>query len=128
MNFIFISLIGGAFAAAVVLITICCVLGKVSRLQLLILCIIETVVYAINSLILYDELQISDVGGSMAVHVFACYFGLTLSFIMRRPAESKNHPKEVAVYHSDMFSMIGKNSQFIYKFVSLPILKREIYN
>ena len=50
-------------------------------------------------------MQASDVGASMFVHVFGAYFGLMVSFVLRRDVESE---KEGATYHSDIFAMIGK--------------------
>ncbi len=101
------SLIGGLFAAAVVLISFGVYMGKVSRLQLLVICVIEIVMYAVNEFILLDELQVADIGGSMLVHLFACYFGMAVTFVLRRPDDIRNNPKEVPIYQSDLFAMIG---------------------
>lgn len=48
--------------------------------------------------------QISDVGASMLVHAFGAYFGLAVSFVLRRDVTST---KEGATYSSDIFAMIG---------------------
>ena len=102
------SLITGDFAAAAVLITFGVVLGTVSRLQLLIISIIEVVMYALNEFILTEKLEIADAGGSLVIHCFGCYFGIALSWVMRRPLVTDDHPKESSVYQSDLFAMIGK--------------------
>lgn len=99
-------LITADFAAAAVLITFGVVLGKVNRLQLFAICVIEIVMFAVNEFILLKELQIADAGGSLIIHCFGCYFGLALSFMLRN-SDVNNHPKESAVYHSDLFAMIG---------------------
>ena len=58
-------------------------------------------------------LQVSDIGASMLVHAFGAYFGLTVSCVLRRDVSSD---KEGAVYHSDVFAMIGKfSSPFSYR-------------
>ena len=102
------------------LITFGVVLGKVNRLQLLIIAIIEIVMFSVNEFILLEELKIADAGGSLVIHCFGCYFGLALSLVMRRPADTDDNPKEGSVYHSDMFAMIGKC--FIWWLYSLYIL------
>jgi ammonium transporter Rh len=98
-------LITADFSAAAVLITFGAVLGKVSRLQLLIIAFIEILMFTVNEFILLEELKVADAGGSMVIHCFGAYFGLALSFVLKRPADNA---KEGSVYHSDIFAMIGK--------------------
>ena len=98
------------FAAATVLITYGAVLGKVSRLQLLVIGILEVVFYAINELIAVEFLKYSDAGGSIIIHAFGAYFGLALSRVLH-DKKALDSPKEASVYHSDLFAMIGKYSQ-----------------
>ena len=88
-------------------------MGKVSRLQLLVISVIEVVMYAVNEFIVLEELKVADAGGSIIVHIFACYFGMAVTFVLRRPEDTKNNPKEVVVYHSDLFAMIGRYSTSI---------------
>ncbi|XP_046842725.1 ammonium transporter Rh type B-A-like [Xenia sp. Carnegie-2017] len=101
------SLVTADFSAAAVLITFGAVLGKVSRLQLLLIAIIEIVMFSVNEFILLDKLKVADAGGSMVIHCFGAYFGLALSFMLKRPQDTDNNPKEGSVYHSDIFAMIG---------------------
>ena len=101
-------IITAEFAAAVILISFGAIFGKVNRLQILVICIIEVVMYSVNEFILIEEIQVADVGGSMIVHIFACYFGLALSYVIRKPVDTYKHPNEGAVYNSDLFAMIGK--------------------
>ena len=82
-------------------------MGKVSRIQLLVISIIEVVMYAVNEFILLEELKVADAGGTMLVHIFACYFGMAVTLLLRRPEDTNNNPKEVPVYQSDIFAMIG---------------------
>ena len=83
-------------------------MGKVSRLQLLVISVIEVVMYAVNEFIVLEELKVADAGGSIIVHIFACYFGMAVTFVLRRPEDTKNNPKEIVVYHSDLFAMTGR--------------------
>ena len=101
------SLVSSEFAAATVLITYGAVLGKVSRLQLLIIGTLEIVFYAVNEMIAIKFLQYSDAGGSIIIHTFGAYFGLALSRVLYTDT-ALDSPKEESVYHSDMFAMIGK--------------------
>lgn len=99
------SLMTADFTAAAVLITYGALLGKVSRLQLLVIAILECIFFAINEAVIVEYLHISDVGGSIVVHLFGAYFGLTISAIIRNYGDENG--KEGSVYHSDLFSMIG---------------------
>jgi ammonium transporter Rh len=53
-----------------------------------------------------STLQAVDVGGSMFVHVFGAYFGITVARILFKDDVHKS-TKEGSVYHSDVFAMIG---------------------
>ena len=101
------SLVTAEFAAATVLITYGAVLGKVSRLQLLVIGILEIVFYAVNELIAVEFLKYSDAGGSIIIHAFGAYFGLALSRTLYTK-KALDSPKEESNYHSDLFAMIGK--------------------
>lgn len=100
------SLVGAEFAAATVLITYGAVLGKVSRLQLLVIGILEVVFYGINELVAIEFLKFSDAGGSILIHTFGAYFGLALSRVLHNN-DAHDSPKEGSNYHSDLFAMIG---------------------
>ncbi|XP_015769285.1 PREDICTED: ammonium transporter Rh type A-like isoform X1 [Acropora digitifera] len=100
------TLVTAEFAAATVLITYGAVLGKVSRLQLLVIGILEVVFYAINELVAIEFLKFSDAGGSILIHTFGAYFGLALSRVLHNKDAHGSH-KEGSNYHSDLFAMIG---------------------
>lgn len=101
------SLITSDFAAAAVLITFGAVLGKVSRLQLFVIGVFEIIFYAVNENILVHHLKITDVGGSMVIHMFGAYFGLAVTRMIYKDDHGDENPKEGSVYHSDLFAMIG---------------------
>ena len=101
------SLVTAEFAAATVLITYGAVLGKVSRLQLLVIGFLEVVFYGINELIAVEFLKYSDAGGSIIIHTFGAYFGLALSRVLHTK-DALESPKEGSNYQSDLFAMIGK--------------------
>ncbi|XP_033126027.1 ammonium transporter Rh type B-like isoform X2 [Anneissia japonica] len=94
------------FAAAAVLISFGALLGKVSPLQLIVMAFFEIIFFTINLYLGLDHIKVLDVGGSMFVHTFGAYFGLTVSRVLYNKAAAGNE-KEGSVYHSDLFSMIG---------------------
>ena len=52
-------------------------------------------------------LQAVDVGESMYIHAFGAYFGLAVARVLWTEKYSEARGEGV-VYHSDLFSMIGK--------------------
>jgi len=101
------TMITADFAAAAVLITFGAVLGKVSRLQLVVIGVCEVIFYYINENIINNYLQITDVGGSVLVHMFGAYFGLAVARLLWTEKLAEENEKEGSVYHSDVFAMIG---------------------
>ena len=51
--------------------------------------------------------QVADVGESMFVHAFGAYFGLSVARVLYSD-KVEDSTKEGSVYHSDLFSMIGR--------------------
>ena len=52
--------------------------------------------------------QIVDVGGSMLIHSFGAYFGLSVAAVIdKKRAREPGSVKEGSSYHSDVFAMIG---------------------
>uniref|UniRef100_A0A8C9Z7K7 Rh family B glycoprotein n=1 Tax=Sander lucioperca TaxID=283035 RepID=A0A8C9Z7K7_SANLU len=85
------SMINADFCTGAVLISFGAVLGKTSPVQLC------------KKRILYYN----DAGGSMTIHTFGAYFGLTVTRVLYRPNLDKSKHKNCSVYHSDLFAMIG---------------------
>jgi len=102
------DLVAGDYSAAACLISLGAVLGKTTPFQTVVMVFFELIFYAINEMIGIKQLEAIDMGGSMYIHVFGAYFGLTLSMILS-PKESKGekHDHDGSVYHSDLFAMIG---------------------
>ncbi|XP_065563752.1 ammonium transporter Rh type A-like isoform X2 [Artemia franciscana] len=98
------SLLNADLGTAAVLISFGAVLGKTTPLQLIVMLLIETALFATNEWMTIHIFHVADIGASMFVHVFGAYFGLMVSFVLKRDHRS---PKEGAVYHSDVFAMIG---------------------
>jgi ammonium transporter Rh len=93
------------FAAGACMISFGALLGKTSPTQLLIMSVFEVIFFSLNENI-GIKMGISDVGGSMVVHTFGAYFGLAATMIVT-PKASRGRSDNAAVYHSDLFAMIG---------------------
>ncbi|TDH10376.1 hypothetical protein EPR50_G00074900 [Perca flavescens] len=102
-----INLIYAEFACAVVLISFGAVLGKTSPLQLLVMALLEVPVFVVTEWFVLKYLKINDAGGSILIHLFACYFGLGVTFVLYRPCLNEGHAKETTSYHSDILSVMG---------------------
>lgn len=100
------SIIEGDFAAGSVMIAFGAVIGKTSLVQLTIMTMMHLIIYGANKVILERELEIVDIGGSLVIHAFGAYFGLTVSRIVS-PKPAKTNDDCGSVYHSDLFAMIG---------------------
>lgn len=81
------------------------ILGKTSPSQMLMVAIIEPIFYTLNAQIA-TTLQIADMGGSMIIHAFGCFFGLAVTKVIS-DRRVQGHSNNSAVYHSDLFAMIG---------------------
>lgn len=67
----------------------------------------QTVIYGLNWYICQLVLKATDIGGSLIIHVFGCYYGLSATiFLSRRPMKALQEAHESG-YTSDIFSMIG---------------------
>ena len=83
------------------------VLGRVSHFQLIIIAFFEVMFYSANEALNIHILKAADIGGSMLIHTFGAYFGISVSLVLFHK-KARDHLRNATVYHSDMFSMIGK--------------------
>uniref|UniRef100_A0A8C5DN61 Ammonium transporter AmtB-like domain-containing protein n=1 Tax=Gouania willdenowi TaxID=441366 RepID=A0A8C5DN61_GOUWI len=102
-----INLINAEFACAVVLISFGAVLGKTSPVQLLVMALLEIPVFSVTEWAVLKYIRINDAGGSILIHLFACYFGLGVTFVLYRPKLNQGHAKEITSYQSDILSVMG---------------------
>lgn len=52
-------------------------------------------------------LKARDAGGSMVIHTFGGYYGLSISWMLYRPNLDQSSRLQGSCYHSDVFAMIG---------------------
>ncbi|XP_032369261.1 rh50-like protein [Etheostoma spectabile] len=102
-----INLLNAEFACAVVLISFGAVLGKTSPVQLLVMALLEISVFSLTEWAVLKYIRINDAGGTILIHLFACYFGLGVTFVLYRPSLNEGHSKEITSYHSDILSVMG---------------------
>ncbi|TKS71525.1 Rhesus blood group family type [Collichthys lucidus] len=102
-----INLLYAEFACAVVLISYGAVLGKTSPVQLLVMALLEIPIFSVTEWAVLKYIRINDAGGSILIHLFACYFGLGVTFVLYRPSLNKGHAKEITSYSSDILSVMG---------------------
>lgn len=57
---------------------------------------------------IYRCLKARDAGGSMVIHTFGGYYGLSISWMLYRPNLDQSSTLQGSVYHSDVFAMIGE--------------------
>ena len=105
INLSITSLIKADFCAGAVLITFGVVIGKTSPAQMCMVAIIETIFFALLEVICL-EWGIADIGGSMLIHEYGAFFGIALALIIGAH-KAKASSDNTAVYHSDLFAMIG---------------------
>lgn len=80
-------------------------LGKVGPFELLIMAVFGIVGYTLNEDLVYNVLGLNDAGGSIPIHTFGAYFGLTVSFILSKKM-AVVRKAETTVFNTT-FAMIG---------------------
>lgn len=109
------SLIMGDFGAGAVLITFGAILGKCTLMQLWFLAILEIIFYALNETICAGKLGAMDMGGSMYVHTFGAYFGLSASyFFLNKAAIADKKGRCEGDYNSQLIAMVGTVFLFMF--------------
>uniref|UniRef100_A0A6S8NBN1 Ammonium transporter AmtB-like domain-containing protein n=1 Tax=Dunaliella tertiolecta TaxID=3047 RepID=A0A6S8NBN1_DUNTE len=102
-------LIECTYCAATGMIAYGAVIGKATPTQLVWLMVALVPGFALNQYIVVFRLHILDLGGSNVIHLFGCYYGLAVSYVLSRnvPAHGMGHPKKTSSYKNDMSSMLG---------------------
>jgi len=101
-----LRLINADYAVAAVLISFGGVIGKFSAAEYLVMAFFEIIFYTINFYIGTNIYGAIDIGGSMWIHIFGAYFGLTVALIFTKGssfAQEHNH----STYNSNLFSILG---------------------
>ena len=105
----------GDFAAGAVLISFGAILGKVSLFQLWAMATLEVFFYCMNEAIVVEIFKIYDIGGSIVIHVFGAFFGLSVCLFYQAEDAIKDRAQlNIGNYLSDLVSMIG--TLFLYAY------------
>jgi len=109
------SLVWGLFGAATAMISYGALLGKCTIQQLLWLTFWEMGFWGLNVAICTQWLQATDMGGSIIIHAFGCYFGLAASyhFSPHRAAGEQAHNNS-SNHNSEIIALVG--SIFLWMF------------
>ncbi|XP_058670538.1 ammonium transporter Rh type B-like [Ammospiza caudacuta] len=101
------KLLLSVFAAVTVLISVGAILGRASPCQLLVMATCEIPLYLASEWVIVTCLGVQDVGGTITIHIFSCYFGLGVSKALFRATQQPLHPKETPTTSSDLMSVVG---------------------
>ena len=105
----------GDFAAGAVLITFGAILGKCSLFQLWVIATMEVFIYCINEAVVVEIFKIYDIGGSIVIHTFGAFFGLSVAlFYQADEAIADKSSLNAGNYLSDLVSMVGTLFLFAY--------------
>ena len=97
------KLIDADFCAGSILIAFGAVIGKLSLIQYLVMACIQVVFYGLFEAISTKVLFALDIGGSVSIHMFGAYYGLTVAFMMRK----EKHADGKTSFCSNLYAMIG---------------------
>ena len=81
-------------------------LGKTTPTQLFWLAILEMPLYSLNYYIVILVYHAVDMGGSMTIHMFGAFYGLSASFFLC-PKEARGNEDKNSTYNSDILAMLG---------------------
>jgi ammonium transporter Rh len=107
------KIVDADFAAGSILISFGAVLGKLDFRQLLVMASIGAIFYSLEMNIVSQIYIANDIGGSLTIHTFGAYFGLTVAYFTKRK-DVKDNSDNSANYNSNLFAMIGTIFLFMY--------------
>lgn len=108
INLYFVTM--AAYLVATVLVSYGAVIGRVSLFQMLFVVFFETIIAAANVVIGFNQLMVTDPGGSMYIHTFGASFGLALSLAIG----DKSSKSPSATRHNATMAMIGTLFLFMF--------------
>jgi len=94
-----------SYAVASALIAFGALIGRIGPRELLLIGWVQMVGYPLNELVVDQSINAFDAGGSMTIHAFGAYFGLTVSLILSHKIAPVSKPE--SNYISNIVAMIG---------------------
>lgn len=117
----FITYIKAIMNASTVIISLGCVLGKLSFIQYLIMIIVETIISSLNFQLCHVKLKTIDTGGSLYVHTFGTIFGMAIYMVFFCSSKMKNTLKNFSSYNtSNYFSNVTSFIGVLFLWVYFP--------
>ena len=111
------ALLDGDACAAACLLTMYALLGKTTFTQLFFLMTCESVWFCVNMVLVVNVLQCHDVGGSLIIHMFGCFFGVAATYFFQHKKAIKDVRGLCSCgYLNSMVAMIGT----IFLFILMP--------
>jgi len=109
-------LIDSAFCAGSGMIAFGAVIGKSTPTQLFWILFAQVPLYALNQRLVIYTFKALDMGGTLVIHLFGAYYGLSASLMLsrRQAMHGLDHPKNGSSYLNDVFSMIGTLFLWLY--------------
>jgi len=105
-------LIRCSYAVASVLIAFGGIIGRVGPKDLLIIGTVHIIGYALNEELVLFKILATDAGGSMTIHTYGAYFGLTVCLILSTKVKPITNIK--ISYISNIFAFIGTLFLWLY--------------
>jgi ammonium transporter Rh len=105
-------LIRCSYGVASVLIAFGGIIGRVGPKDLLIIGTVHIIGYALNEELVLFKILATDAGGSMTIHTYGAYFGLTVCLILSTKVKPITNIK--ISYISNIFAFIGTLFLWLY--------------
>lgn len=76
---------------------------------------IESFIFSLNAVLLFEYFKILDIGGAMTIHTFGAFFGLTATYFFE-PRIAKQDKRGLCKnnYQSNLVAFVGSIFLFIY--------------
>lgn len=117
--FDFTTLMKAIFVSSSVIISLGCVLGKLSIIQYIVMAIFETIFCSFNYQLCEQKIKIIDYGGALYIHTFGAIFGLAISIVLFFSSKMKksfqtNDYLNKSSYFSNIIAFLGMFFLFCY--------------
>jgi ammonium transporter Rh len=109
------TLIDAEFAAATLMISFGALIGRASPVQMLVVCVSQSLFYAMNKVVfVLGGIHAEDVGGSMTIHMFGACFGLAVSYALGGAKDEGASQAGTPDKKSDVLALIGTTILWVF--------------
>jgi len=107
------TLLQANYAVAAFLISFGALIGKISPKQIVVLVVLESIFYGTNKFVVEHYFGLNDIGGTVVVHMFGAYYGLTIAYVLGAPSAAAA-ANFISSKVSDVFSLLGTVVLWVY--------------